>query len=85
MTNQFERPMAVTDVESLNEDMATVLTPKPLPPGSRISFSAANALIHGKVVAIKKREEGTFAVNVRLNSLTRTDREALLSVLSQRG
>ena len=81
MTNQFERPMDVTAVESLVEDVATVLTARPLPLGSRISFTAQNALIHGKVVAIKKRGEGQFAVNVRLNSLTREDREALESAV----
>ena len=81
MTNQFERPMEVTAVESLLEDVATVLTHKPLPPGSRISFWAADTLIHGKVVAIKKRDEARFAVTVRVNSLTRTDRETLLSVI----
>ncbi|MBN2524789.1 MAG: hypothetical protein JXR76_00250 [Deltaproteobacteria bacterium] len=81
MTNPFERPMEINSVESLIEDMATVLTGKPLPPGSRISFTAAGATIHAKVVAIKKRGESQFAVNVRVHSLTKSDKDALLSVL----
>ncbi|MBN2719455.1 MAG: hypothetical protein JXX14_26625 [Deltaproteobacteria bacterium] len=81
MTNQFERPMEVTKVDSLIEDVATVLTPRPLPPGSRIAFTVSGASIHGKVVAIKKHGDGQFAVTVRLNSLTRADRDVLMSVL----
>lgn len=81
MTNQFERSMEVTKVESLADDMATVITSKPLPPGSRISFVVNGATLHAKVVAIKKCDEPFFAVNVRLHSVSKSDRETLLSVL----
>ncbi len=82
MTNQYERPMAVDRVAALVEDVATVITGNPLPPGARLSFMVQGATIHGKVVAIKKKGSSEFAVNVRLNSLSRSDRDALESVVS---
>jgi hypothetical protein len=82
MTNQFERPMEVNSVTALVEDMATVLTGKPMPPGARVSFKANGATIHGKVVSIQKRANNGFAVNVRLNSLTRSDRDALENIVA---
>ena len=75
--------MKVDSVAALVEDVATVITQNPLPPGARISFVVKDATVHGKVVAIKKRGSSEFAVNVRLNSLTRSDRDALENVVKQ--
>lgn len=82
MNNQFERFMEITVFESLAEDVACVLTSTPFPPGSRISFVAAEVLLHGKVVAILKRSEGLFAVNARLNSVSKAERAALVQFLT---
>lgn len=75
--------MEVNSVTALVEDVATVLTGKPMPPGARVSFEANGATIHGKVVSIQKRANSGFAVNVRLNSLTRSDRDALENIVSK--
>ncbi|MBN2340766.1 MAG: hypothetical protein JXX29_11280 [Deltaproteobacteria bacterium] len=82
MTNQFERPMEVTKMESLAVDVATVLTPRPLPPGSRVTFNVAEVALHAKVVAIQKRGDTLFAVTVRVNNVSKEDREKLLHSFS---
>ncbi len=69
-------------------DMLTVISDTPIPPGSRIDFplnlkSADKAIpVRGKIVA-SVPIAGGFRITIRLNSLSREDRNSLTSESQQ--
>lgn len=70
---------------SFKSDLATVQVEVPLPPGTRVEFDLAlprgNKTVHlvGKVVSVSPDREGRFRMNVRVHTLSREERAALIA------
>lgn len=76
--NQFERPLEVQTLIDLTNDVATVLCPVGLPPGSRVVFQIKGVHLRGKVTQLKKDDSGKLEITVRLNNLSKEDRQRLI-------
>ena len=73
-------------------NLVTISTDAPLPPGARVSFSlplgenGAESAIQGKVVHATPSPEnaGLFTMVIRVHSLSKEVRDALLSAVGKR-
>jgi hypothetical protein len=83
------RSILVLELVALHADLITVASEAALPPGSRVCFElplvepADRLALAGKIVGLERRDNGTYAVSVRLHSLPRRER-ALLEALADR-
>ena len=81
-SNITERHLETTMLIDYHEGMAVLSCPAGLPPGSRVRFefsddNAGVRTFHGKIVKLKRRADGAFAVSVRLHNLDKNHREIL--------
>ena len=80
--NITERHLETTMLIDYYDGMAVLLSPAGLPQGSRVRFefpddNAGDRTFHGKIVKLKRRADGAFAVSVRLHNLDKRHREIL--------
>ncbi len=81
-SNITERPLETTMLIDYYDGMAVLLCPAGLPPGSRVRFGFSDdnegaRMFHGKIVKLKRRADGAFAISVRLHNLDKSHRELL--------
>jgi hypothetical protein len=80
------RSIHVLELVALRADLITVTSETALPPGSRVRFEllpaepAERLALAGKIVGLERRDDGTYAVSVRLHSLTRQERVQLVAL-----
>ena len=80
--NITERHLETTMLIDYYDGMAVLSCPAGLPPGSRVRFefpddNAGTRTFHGKIVNLKRRANGAFAVSVRLHNLNKSHRGIL--------
>jgi hypothetical protein len=84
-------PLPVTRVIELRADLVTVATATALPPGSRVSlaFPSPPADDHGgivgKIAGVERQADRTYAIRVRLHSLSRDARAILEALIAPGG
>jgi hypothetical protein len=81
-SNITERRLETTALIDYYDGMAVLSSPTGLPPGSRVRFEFPDdnedlRTFRGKIVKLKRRADGTFAVSVRLHNLDKSHREIL--------
>jgi hypothetical protein len=82
------RLLPVSELIGLSADLATVRTDTPLPPGTRVRFEVELPdggrpfTLVGKIVGLERRASATYDVRVRLHSLPRGARAALVELLA---
>jgi hypothetical protein len=71
-------------VLSCDTNILVAITPKAFPPGRPLEVTLLlddkNLTVVGRCVGIKKRDDGEFDLRVRLQTVTRDTRDALLRV-----
>ena len=81
-SNTTEHHLETTMLIDYYDGMAVLISPAGLPQGSRVRFdlpddNAGARTFHGKIVKLKRRADGAFAVSVRLHNLDRSHREII--------